>query len=197
MKAPVSGVISRRGIEVGELAAPGTPVFTLVDLEELSIHLRAPGHDVIRLRPGMEARIVVEDDPALTLEGRIHRISPVADPQSNLFPVEVRLPNADGALKAGFHVAAQLTVASARDVLAVSERAVARREGQEGVYVVRDGRAVFIPVQFGITDGRAWREIVEAEGLREGDLIITIGKEYVIPGTPVRVQDLEDQGRRQ
>ena len=186
LRSPIAGVVSRRSINVGETAAPGSPVFSVADLEELSLRLRALGRDVIYFKTGAPVRVVVEEDPALTFEGRLHRINPVADPVDNLFQVEVRLDNADRRLTAGFFAAAHILVESASNVLAVPERAIVRRPGgEEGVYVVRDGRAVFVPVQFGTGDGRTYREAVS--GLEEGELVVTRGKEYLTDGIPVEV----------
>lgn len=188
LRAPVAGVISRRAAEVGEIVGQGAPIFTIVDLSQLSITLRAPGQDVLRLVEGSPVLITIEDDASMQLTGRLHRIDPVADAQSNLFGVEVRVDNQEGRLRAGFNAAARVRVAHAPNALAVPERAIVRREGAEGLYVVRDGRAVFVPAQFGVGDGRQWREVLSADGLQEGDLVITVGKEYVSPGAPVRVE---------
>lgn len=191
LRAPVAGVISRRAAEVGEIVGQGAPIFTIVDLSQLSLALRAPGQDVLRLVEGSPVLITIEDDPSLQFTGRLHRIDPVADLQSNLFGVDVRVDNQEGRLRAGFNAAARVRVAYAPDVLAVPERAIVRREGEEGLYVIRDGRAVFVPAQFGTGDGRQWREVLFADGLSEGDLVITVGKEYVSPGAAVRF-DIEE-----
>ncbi len=188
LRSPVSGVISQRAVQVGETVTPGAPVLTVVDLSELSLSIRALGQDVIRLQEGMSVDVTVEDDPAQRFTGRLHRINPVADLQTNLFPVEVRLTNADGRLRAGFYASAQLQVASAANVLAAPERAIVRRDGVEGIYHVVDGHALFVPVQFGMSDGRAWREVVSAQDLDEGALVITSGKEYVTHDMPVQTR---------
>lgn len=127
LRSPVRGVISRRSIEAGEMAAPGVPLLTVVDLEELSLPLKAPGQDVVRIKTGAPAEVLIEDDPSLTTVGQIHRVDPVADPQSNLFTIELRLPNPDERLRAGFNASARIPVASAQNVLAVPEKAIDRK----------------------------------------------------------------------
>lgn len=188
LRAPVAGVISRRGIEVGEMASPGVPLITIVDVDELSLELKAPGRDVVSMASGMTAYVTVEDNASLSFEGRLQRVDVVADPISHLFNLEVRLPNPGEQLRAGFNASARIRVAAAEEVLAAPERAITHRDNQEGFYIVRDGRAIFVPAQFGISDGRAWREIVSAEGVQDGDLIVTVGKEYLTPNMAVRVQ---------
>lgn len=186
LRSAIDGVVSRRGIEVGEMASPGTPLFTVVDLSELVMAVRAPGRDVIRLTPEMPVQVVVEDMPSHTLTGRVHRIDPVADPTTNLFSVELRVPNADGELRAGFYASARLTVVSIPNALVVPERAITLWDGQDGVYIVENDRAVFRPLEFGVSDG-SWREVLSGD-IAAGTPVITTGKEYISPNAMVRVR---------
>lgn len=188
LTSPVRGVVSERSVEPGETASPGVPVLTIASLDELRVPLRLSGRDVVHLQPGAPVGVVVEDLPHLSYEGRIHRIDPVAEPQSNLFGVDVRVPNPDGVLRAGLYATVRIPYAVASSSLAVPERAVAEWEGQPGVYVAEGGRARFQPLTFGLSDGH-WREVTDEGALREGDLVITAGREFVRPGSPVRVRD--------
>lgn len=184
LEAPFSGVVSQRSAEVGALLSPGAPAFTLVDLEELKILLRVPGREVLALTPGAPARIRVEGlEGAFT--GRVHRINPVADPQTNLFGVEVRLPNEDQRLRAGLTATVELPLRQVEEALAVPARAVVTRNQQRGVYVVEEDVVRFQPIEVGLRDG----DWVEARsGLNEGAIVVTAGVEFLEPGQRVRLQ---------
>lgn len=116
------------------------------------------------------------------------RIDPVADVQTNLFRVEVRLPNPGGRVRAGLYAAARLPIETVVDELAVPEQAVAQYAGQTGVWVIEEGRARFVPLTFGLSDGH-WRVIVPPAPVEEGQTVITYGREAVGPGSRVRVYE--------
>lgn len=184
LTAPVTGTVAQVAVDVGEMASPASPAVILVDLEELRVVVRVPGEDVLRLRPGMAVTVQPRAIPDRSFPGRIHRIDPVADAQSHLFGVEVRLANPGQALRAGLDVTVRVPLMRAVDVLAVPEQALARWNEQLGVFVVENGRARFQPVRTGITDG-SWRQVVS--GLEEGQLVVTSGKELLAPDAPVRL----------
>lgn len=188
LEAPFAGVVSQRNAELGALLSPGAPAFTLVDLEEMKIVLRLPGRDVLALSAGARARVRVEGLDG-TFDGRVHRIDPVADPQSNLFGVEVRLANPDQHLRAGLTVTVELPLRQAEEALAVPARAVVTRGQQRGVYVVEEDVARFQPVELGVRDGD-WLEV--RSGLSKGATVVTAGVEFLEPGQRVRLQLAED-----
>lgn len=191
--APFDGVVSRREVERGEVVAPGTVLVSLVDLGELKLPVQVGGREVLALEPGLPADVRVDGLPDRTFRGRVHRIDPVADPRSNLFGVEVRVPNPEGLLRAGLPATVEIPVARAPDTLAVPEAALLQQQGQAGVFVVEDGRARFQPVELGLNGGDWWEV---RSGLEEGDPVVITGKEQLGPGSPVVVTPLEGGERR-
>src|SRR5690606_7047743 len=182
LASPIAGVVASRSVEPGEIASPGVPVLSVANTDHLRMIVRVPGVDVVRLQEGMPVHITVEDVPDLSFEGSIHRIDPVADLQTNLFRVEVRMPNPGGSVRAGLYAAARLPIETVAEGLAVPEQAVAQYGGQPGVWVIEDGRARFVPLSFGLSDGH-WRVILPPAPVEEGQAVITYGREAVGPGS--------------
>lgn len=188
LTSPIDGVVTSRSAEPGEIASPGVPVVSVANTDQLRVMVWAPGVDVVRLQEGMPVQITVEDVPDLSFQGHIHRIDPVADVQTNLFRVELRMSNPGGSVRAGLYAAARLPIETVADGLAVPEQAVAQHGGQPGVWVIDDGRARFVPLTFGLSDGH-WRAIVPPAAVEEGQAVITYGREAVGPGSRVRVHE--------
>lgn len=188
LEAPFAGVVSQRNAEVGALLSPGAPAFTLADLEEMRVILRLPGREVLSLSAGTPALVRVEGLDR-TFEGRVHRIDPVADPQSNLFGVEIRLANPGQQLRAGLMATVELPLRQVEKALAVPARAVITRGQQRGVYVIEESMARFQPVELGLRDGD-WVEV--RSGVAEGALVVTTGAEFLAPGQPVRLEPGQD-----
>ncbi len=101
IRSPLAGNLARRNLELGALAAPGAPVFTVTDVRSVKVVVGVP--DLVRdqLRLGSEVAITCDAFPGRTFTGSITRIASIADPRSHVFEVEIAVPNPDRALKPG------------------------------------------------------------------------------------------------
>lgn len=101
IRAPFSGTLARRSLEVGALAAPGVPVFTVTDVRSVKVVVGVP--DLVRdeLRLGSQIAVTSDAFSNRSFQGSITRIAGIADPRSHVFEVEITVPNQDGALRPG------------------------------------------------------------------------------------------------
>ena len=88
LTAPFSGYILARNIELGNLAAPGTPAFTIADMSAVKIGFGVPDYAVRRLRLGQQFSIHLQDDPK-EYNGRVTSIAASADEKNRVFAIEV------------------------------------------------------------------------------------------------------------
>src|SRR6266853_3691223 len=100
LKAPFSGYILGRNIDLGSLVSPSTNAFTIADIGRVKVTFGAPDYVLSRVRLGQELTIKTEND-AVPVKGRITSISPSADPRNRIFAVEVTVSNRDRHLKPG------------------------------------------------------------------------------------------------
>src|SRR6266481_7190185 len=100
LKAPFSGYILSRNIDLGSLVAPSTNAFTIADIGRVKVTFGAPDYVLSQLRLGQELAIQTENG-AVPVKGRVTSISPSADPQNRIFAVEVTVSNRDRHLKPG------------------------------------------------------------------------------------------------
>ena len=100
LRAPADGIVARRNAEPGATAAPGIPVFILVQTRTVLATAPVPEMQVSRIRKGQAARVVVS---ALDREftGIVREIGAVADPLTRTYPIKVAVSNPDGALRVG------------------------------------------------------------------------------------------------
>jgi RND family efflux transporter MFP subunit len=189
LRSPIDGVILKRAVEVGSLAGPSTLAFTIADTRVVKVVFGVPDVIVAKLRPGGRLTIQAEAMPGETLEGRITRISPSADPTSRVFEVEAALPNPGGRMKVGMLASLRLGN-TAEQALFVPLAAVIRPAGDStgyAVYVVDSAsvpRARLRRVRLGDVAGNL---IAVREGLRSGDAVILRGATIVADGQTVRV----------
>jgi len=207
VRSPMSGVIVKRNVEVGTLAAPGTVVCSIADTATVKVVFGVPDTEIEQLRLGTRQVVTTEALRGRDFEGRITRIAPVADPKSHVFEVEITINNGEGELKPGMIAALKLNDPSARPPLAVLPlNAVVRSPGTKGRF------AVYIVVQkqspLGPSGGAGGAErsdtmiarLKEVElgeflgnqipiraGLADGDRVVVMGASLVSNGEPVQV----------
>ncbi|HEU4601539.1 MAG TPA: efflux RND transporter periplasmic adaptor subunit, partial [Steroidobacteraceae bacterium] len=147
LRAPYSGIVVSRQIEVGEIAAVGQPLMTGLSLEELRAVVDIPQEHIGPLRKHKEARIALADGRWITATQV--RIAPSADPKTQSFLVHVVLPKGDYGLFPGTLVKVAFTTGDAEQLLAPASSVVQRGE-ITGIYVVgADGKVGFRYIRAG------------------------------------------------
>lgn len=131
--APFAGVVSRRMVEVGDLAAPGRPLFVVEDLSKVKIEASVPESSLPELSPGMPVEVEIGDAGPVR-SGTLAEVLPAADPGSRTFTARVVIDNADGALRSGMFARLRLGGEHAPAV-AVPTSAIVRRGPLSGVFV--------------------------------------------------------------
>lgn len=194
LRAPLDGYVLRRAVEVGTLASPGAPAFSVGDLRSVKVVFGVPDVLVGSMTPGAPQNVAVEAVPGQALRGRITRVAPSADPTSRVFEVEVTIPNADGRLKSGMiaslEVAAPAALAAEPAAL-VPLNAVVRPPGDAtgyAVFVVEaagDGHVARLRrVQLGDVRGNM---IQVTAGLSGGERIVVRGATLAVDSGAVRI----------
>jgi membrane fusion protein (multidrug efflux system) len=182
--APVSGILNRLPMEVGEYAGPGDVVAEIVVMDRVKVVVDIPERDVHFLKVGDAVTIVAVSPAERQLTGRITYMNAVADPGTRTTRIEVLVDNYGHLLRSGQIVRARLTRRVLRDVIMIPLGSVIPLERGRAVYVVRDGKAERRDVELGLIKGR---DVQVLSGLAAGDELIVEGQRYVGPGQPVRV----------
>lgn len=194
LRSPIDGVVLKRSIEVGTLAALGTVGFSVAQVDRVKAVFGVPDTVLPRVQLGAPQVVTTEAFPDARFAGRITRISPSADPKSRVFEVEVTIPNDDQRLKTGMIAALSMAVEGAtpgatEPLVALSS--IVRSPGHAGrfaVFIVENanGRAVARArdVELGDYLGRV---IPVTSGLAGGEQIVVQGAGLLSDGEPVEV----------
>ncbi len=187
--APISGRVSVRLKEPGEMAGAGTPVLRIEDgsLVELSVFVPAEYYD--RVQPGatkLRARV----GSAALADLPVTFKSPTIESKLRTFQVKALVESPPAEVVPGAMAHVEL-ILSARQGVGVPAAAVLQRDGQAVVFMVGpEGKARRAAVEPGLeTDG--WREI--RRGVSAGAAVVAMGQAMVDDGTAVRV--VEEGGR--
>ncbi|MHB2166915.1 efflux RND transporter periplasmic adaptor subunit [Alsobacter sp. R-9] len=184
IRSPVSGVVSRRNVRLGAIAAVAAtePMFRIIANGEVEFEAEVLETQVARLRTG--APVTVTPAGGQPVEGRIRLLPAEIDPMTRLGKVRVSLPQSD-ALRVGSFARAAIVV-ERREGIAVPTPAVLFGAAGERVQVVRDGRIAERKVKAGITAG-GYTEILD--GLAAGEQVIAKAGAFLRDGDAVRVAD--------
>lgn len=189
--SPIDGVITSLNVEEGEIALvgtmnnPGTVLLTIADLSVMEVDVDVDETDVIGVELGQTSEVRVDAFPDLVIKGKVTEIGSSAiqtiagSEESKDFKVVITLEDPPKNLKPGLSASADIITAEKSDVLTVpisalvlkeseKETETAGKKQEEGVFVIKDDRAQFRPVEKGIM-GELNIEIVS--GLEQGENI--------------------------
>ena len=182
VNAPFAGVITRKLINAGDLAAPGKPLFEMEDPALLRFEAAVPESLIAGLSPGMEVTVRIFNLPEGE-SGTVAEISPVADPNSRTYLVKFDLPPREG-LRSGQFGHVEVALASDMDI-SLPASAVLSRGQLELVYVVRNGRAEMRLVRSGKRHGH---DVEILSGIEPGEQVIVSPAAALRDGDKVEVR---------
>ena len=186
LRAPISGVILKRQIEVGSLVAPGTVGFIVAEVSSVKLTFAVPDRMLAKLPLGSPVRARLDARPGERFSGMISRVAAAADPATRLFEVEVKIPNVDGMLKPGMIAAIEAQIPSEAMVGLIPLEAVVPGKPDGRSYAVfkmiSEGelrRARRCPVTLGRPVGN---RIAVLTGLASDDQVIVSGAGFLDDG---------------
>lgn len=196
IRAPISGIISKRHVQAGDKVAPDMPVYTIVGLNELTLEAQVPTTDIPRVKVGQEVRFHVDGFAKREFSGKVARINPTTEAGSRAMLVYVSVANADGALRGGMFAKGSLTTEKGREAPVVPLIALRQEAGKQVVYTVVDGAVVAQPVTLGLrSDDEGMAEV--SEGLQVGAQVLVAKLEGLKPGAKVKLPHEQAAGAQQ
>jgi membrane fusion protein, multidrug efflux system len=194
IRAPFSGKLGVRQIDLGQYLNAGAPIVTLTDLSKLYVNFTLPSQQRPEIRVGQKVRVTSDAYPGRVFDAKLTTIEPQLSPDTRTIEVEATMPNPDDALLPGMFVNAAIVLPPERDVTVVPETAVEYTLYGDSVYVVRHGgrdaagkpvlKAVRVPVKTGMRWGG---NVAILSGLHPGEEVVAAGQIKLQNGAQVAV----------
>lgn len=186
IKAPISGVINKKHIEVGTYLSPGTALFDIVDVSQLKLNVSVNEKQVVQLKKGDKVNIKVPVFPEKNFSGTISFIASKADAALN-FPIEIKVDNDNNHLiKAGMYATATFQFDNQGQAILIPRSSFAGSVQSNQVYVLEGENTVRLRT---VTPGIIMGESVEIlSGLNEGEKVVIAGQINLTDGATVEVQ---------
>jgi membrane fusion protein, multidrug efflux system len=185
IRAPISGVITEKRVEAGDVVSTQARLFSIADVSTLVSRVQVSERDVPALSTSTVVDVSVDALGGGRMPGRIRRIFPAADSATRLVPVEVALTgSAITNLRPGYTIRAQFRLGERADALLVPTRAVIGPFGARSVFIVQGGKAERRAVVVGPdVDGNS--EVLD--GLAVGDSVVVAGNALLREGGAIRI----------
>jgi len=184
IRAPYSGLVAEKHVNVGRYAKKGDKLVTLVRVDPLRVELTVPEATAASIRNGQKVSFTVQTHPDRPFTGTIAHIGPALRTDSRALVVEALVPNAGGLLQPGLFATARIELPATRPSVLVPAAAVRTEAGVSRMYVAKGDRAELRFVQVGReADGRV--EILR--GLAAGERVVLQAAETLADGAAITI----------
>ena len=195
IRAPFSGQLGIRQVDLGEYLSPGTPVVSLQQLDPVYLEFNLPEQRLADIRLDMTVRAEVDAWPGETFEGRVTAIEPGINPGTRNFMIQATLDNPEQKLRAGMFARVTLDLGDADEVVAIPQTAVSYNPYGNAVFVIvenegNNGEPHLTVNRRFVRTGRTLGDMVAVlEGLEPGDRVATSGLLKLNNNATVKISD--------
>ena len=186
LRSPVSGVISARNYDRGDLYSMGQPIFTVQQIVPVKLLVGISEKDYTKVKKGDKVTVTAEAFPGKTFTGSVVRLYPVMDPATHTFNVEVQIRNENRELRPGMYARVTVNFGDNNSIVLPDEAVVKQQgSGQRFVYVLEGDKVQLRE----ITLGRHFDDKYEIlSGVEDGQKVVVKGLSALKSGITVEVK---------
>ena len=183
--APISGIVSRRYLDLGGRALPASPLFEIVNIDTVKATVEVIEAQLSQLALNQQATIEIDGIDA-QMSGSVAFISPTLMPARRTATVEVRVDNPKGTLKPGMFAKVTIPIEVHTDAILISRASLIgdANAKTQNVFVIENGVSQRRVVEIGLLRGG---EVEVLSGLTEGEAVVTAGQHSLKQQESVRV----------
>ena len=193
IRAPFSGLLGIRQVNLGQYLAAGAPIVPLQSLDPIYVNFNVPQQEVARLKVGGQVRVSTDNNGQYT--GKITAVNSVVDEATRNIQIQATVANPQGRLRPGMFVTTNTGVGTAESVIALPASAINYAPYGDSVYVVENMkgpkgdtykgvRQQFVKLGPGKGD-----QVAVVSGLKPGEEIVTSGVFKLRQGAAVQVNN--------
>ena len=189
LKAPFSGFLLNRYIDLGSLVSPSSAAFTIADISSAKATFGVPDYALSRVRLGQQLSIALQDD-VTPFVGRVTSISPSADTRNRVFAIEVTVANHGGRLKPGMIASLSLGESSRSSAPSVPLSAIVPyplKPGRFAVMVAQERAGKWTASLREVQLGATFESSIAVVGVQPGEKVIAVGAQLLKDGEPIEV----------
>jgi membrane fusion protein (multidrug efflux system) len=200
IRAPFSGILGIRQVNLGQYLSGGDAVVPLQALHPIYVNFGVPQQDTARVRVGGTVRVTADELSGTAFAGRVTAVDSVINQATRNVQVQATVPNPNGALRPGMFVQTAIVTGATRSMVSVPASAIGYAPFGDSVYILADLKG---------PDGKAYRgvrqqfvkigptrgdRVAVLSGVNPGDEVVTSGVFKLRNGAPVNVNNTVQPG---
>ncbi len=193
IKSPISGVISGKSMNVGQIASSGTALATINDISSVYATIQVPQEKIGGIQIGQAATVTVDGDDK-NYDGTVQSMDLSADATARVFNCKIKIDNGDKSLYPGVYGRAEILTSNTTEIITVPITALVGSEGDYSVFINNNGKATKQKVTVGQTDEN---NVEITEGMKEGDQVICTNTATLHDGDEIEVVSSENNSEEE
>lgn len=195
IRAPFSGILGIRKVNLGQYLPAGSPIVSNQTLNPIYVNVSVPQQAVSQVRVGRKLQVTTEDIAGKVFTGTVTAIDSEVDATTRNIQIQATLANPDGKLRPGMFVNAQLAVGASHSVIPLPASAINYAPYGDSVFVITDlkdpkGQSYRgVRQQFVKIEGSRGDQVAIISGLNPGDEVVSSGVFKLRNGAAVLVNN--------
>ena len=195
IRAPFSGILGIRQVNLGQYLSGGDAVVPLQSLHPIYVNFGVPQQETARVRIGRTLRVTADELSGVEFSGRVTAIDSVINQETRNVQVQATVPNPDGRLRPGMFVQTSVVTGASRAVVALPASAISYAPFGDSVFIVTDLKGPDgasyrgVRQQFVKIGGSRGDQIAVISGVSAGDEVVTSGVFKLRNGAAVLVNN--------
>ena len=200
IRAPFTGVLGIRKVNLGQYLAAGSPIVSLQSLNPIYVNFSVPQQVMTRVRVGQSVRVTADNLAGINFSGRVNALDSVVDQSTRNVQIQATLANPQGKLRPGMFAQVEVGVGSSKTVFPLPASAISYAPFGDSVYVVSEltgpngQKYRGVRQQFVKIEGARGDQVGVVSGLQAGDEVVTSGVFKLRNGAAVAVNNKVQPG---
>ena len=195
IRAPFSGILGIRKVNLGQYLAAGNPIVQLQSLNPIYVNFGVPQQEAGRIRMRGTLRVTLDSLPGQAFTGRVNALDSVVDEATRNVQVQATLSNPEAKLRPGMFVNVEVGVGASRPVISLPASAISYAPYGDSVFIITDlkdksGNSFRgVRQQFVKVEGSRGDQVGVISGVNPGDEVVSSGVFKLRNGAAVTVNN--------
>jgi membrane fusion protein (multidrug efflux system) len=195
IRAPFSGVLGIRQVNLGQYLAAGGSIVSLQSVNPIYVNFSVPQQAIGQVKPGQKVTLATNDLAGLSFTGRVNAVDSVVDPATRNVQLQATVANPNGKLHPGMFVQVEVGVGANRPVITLPASAINYAPFGDSVYVLADLKGPDgsnyrgVRQQYVKVEGARGDQVGVVSGIQPGDEVVTSGVFKLRNGVAVTVNN--------
>ena len=184
--SPVTGVVTARNYDSGDMYSGGSPIFTVEQIRPVKLLVNVSESLFTKVKKGKEVDVRLDVYGDEVFKGKVSLVYPTIDPNTRTFPVEIKIDNSDERVRPGMFARVTIGFGTQNHVVA-PDLAIVKQSGagDRYIYVYKDGKVSYEKVELGRRMGNKYEVI---SGVNSGDQVVVSGQSRLNNGMEVEIE---------